>query len=89
MNSHQVMSDLVALKGKRAFGLTWEDKDGDESAAKEQQHVDVSSRLIDREEERMSQAAQRLSSLLLFFSFLFLATVVTRFLRSALVNIRR
>lgn len=69
----------VASEKKGVVGLTCEDKDGDEGVAKEQQHVVVSSRLIHREEEKTSQAAQELTSLLFFFSFLFLATVFTSF----------
>lgn len=62
------MLNLAVPKEKR---LTCEDKEGDGSTAKERQRVHVSSRLIYREEEGMSQGAQWLSSLLFFFSFFF------------------
>lgn len=52
------------------FGLTGEDEDGDESAATEQQHVHVSSRLMDRgREDESGSPVTELTSLFPFRFF--------------------
>lgn len=61
------------------FGLTGEDEDGDESAATEQQHVHVSSRLMDRGRQDESGSPVTELTSLFPFSLLFLASVVTAF----------